>query len=159
MIRQAKLDDLPALAALHGVCFTDGWSVDSLGQLLASPGAFALITEQVGRPAGFILARNAAGEAEILTLAVASAARHAGLGRALICQAARHAATCGANVVFLEVAVANAAARSLYGALGFEEAGRRKGYYVEHPGSAPGDALVLKAELPLRPLGKGCQVD
>jgi len=159
MIRPATLDDLPALAALHGESFADAWSADWLGRLLASPGAFALVAEQVGRPAGFVLARNAAGEAEILTLAVAPAARRAGLGRALVGQAARHATGCGATVIYLEVAVANAPARALYGALGFEEAGRRKGYYAQHPGSAPGDALVLKAELPLRPLGKGSQLD
>ena len=159
MIRPATLDDLPALAALHGASFADAWSADSLGRLLASPGAFALVAERDGRPAGFVLARNAAGEAEILTLAVSPAARRLGLGRALVGEAARGAAESGATVIFLEVAVANLAARSLYGAFGFEEAGRRKGYYMEDPGSAPGDALVLRAELPLRPLGKERQVD
>lgn len=154
MIRAATQADPAALAALHGACFTDGWSADSLGGLLASPGVFALVAERDGGPVGFVMARNAASEAEILTLAVLSAARRAGLGRALVGEAARRAAADGAATMFLEVAIANKAARSLYGALGFEEAGRRKGYYVERPGAVPGDALVLKAELPLRPSGK-----
>ena len=154
MIRPATRDDLPALAALHGACFAQGWSADALGKLLASPGVFALVAERDGAPAGFILARQAADEAEILPLAVAPGARRQGLGRELVGQAALRAKAGGAAIFFLEVAVANDAARALYGALGFREAGRRKGYYAGHP--AGGDALVLKAELPL---GKAGQLD
>jgi len=154
MMRPATQADLAALAALHDACFADGWSADSLGVLLASPGVFALVAERDGGPVGFVMARNAANEAEILTLAVLPAARRTGLGRALVGEAARRARLDGAALMFLEVAIANNAARALYGALGFEEAGRRKGYYVEHPGAAPSDALVLKAQLPLRPSAK-----
>jgi ribosomal-protein-alanine N-acetyltransferase len=55
--------------------------------------------------------------------------------------------------MFLEVAISNVAARALYDRLGFTEAGRRKGYYAR-PGSPPEDALILRSNLPLSPLGK-----
>ena len=157
MIRAATRDDLERLAALHGASFDEAWSAQSVGGLLAAPGSFALIAEDKSRAQGFILARVAAAEAEILTLAVAPSARRAGVGRALIRQMAVQAAAAGASAAFLEVAAGNGAARALYGALGFGEVGRRKGYYAGPSG--PADALVLKAALPLAPLGKGRGVD
>jgi ribosomal-protein-alanine N-acetyltransferase len=157
MIRAATLDDLGALAALHAASFRDAWSAHSIGRLLATPGAFALIAEANDRALGFVLARVAGGEAEILSLAVVPIARRAGLGRALVLEAALRAGAAGALAAFLEVATANDAARALYGALGFAEVGRRKGYYAGPSG--PADALILKAALPLTPLGKAQGVD
>jgi ribosomal-protein-alanine N-acetyltransferase len=140
--------DLAPLAAIHASCFPDAWDARALSELLAMPGTFAVSSDD-----GFILARAAAGEAEILTLAVSPAARRHGLGRALVSEAASHAQQLGATALFLEVAVSNIAARALYIGLGFAEAGRRKGYYAR-PGAAPEDALILRSNLPLSPLGK-----
>jgi ribosomal-protein-alanine N-acetyltransferase len=94
------------------------------------------------------LARAAAGEAEILTLAVMPPARGQGLGRALLQSAAAHAASLGAASVFLEVGADNPAALALYASLGFDRVGQRKAYYAAH---GTGDAWVLKAQLPLPP--------
>ncbi len=140
--------DLAPLAAIHAACFPDAWSAQALADLLATPGTFAIASAD-----GFVLARAAAGEAEILTLAVSPNARRRGTGVALVRAAANEAQRLGAEVLFLEVASGNAAARALYRHLGFTEAGLRKGYYAS-PGRAPEDALVLRANLPLVPLGK-----
>ena len=90
----------------------------------------------------------AAGEAEILTLAVIPSARGRGMGRDLMQAAAMHAGTLGAQTLFLEVGTDNPAALALYNGLGFIRAGQRKGYYPDSH-SQSGDALVLKAVLPL----------
>jgi len=140
--------DLAPLAAIHAACFPDAWDKRALSELLATPGTFA-----ISSPDGFVLARTATGEAEILTLAVTLAARRNGLGRALVTEAASHAQQRGADAMFLEVAISNSAARTLYERLGFTEAGRRKGYYARS-GAPPEDALVLRSNLPLSPLGK-----
>lgn len=131
-------DDAAALAALHAAAFESPWSAGELAALLAAPGVFALA--EPGE--GFVLARVAADEAEILTLAVAPAARRRGLGRRLTEAAAELAAAQGAASLFLEVAEDNAAGRGLYAAAGFVEAGRRPGYYAR-PGTAAVDALIL----------------
>jgi ribosomal-protein-alanine N-acetyltransferase len=136
------------LAALHAASFADTWNEQAIADLLKMPGAFAFADE-----AGFILARAAGGEAEILTLAVTPEARRQGLATTLVFAAASHAHLLGAQSFFLEVAVGNDAARALYARLGFVEAGRRKGYYAI-TGRKPGDALVLRSNLPLSPLGK-----
>lgn len=140
--------DLVPLAAIHAACFADAWDVRALAELLAGPGVFA-----VSAADGFLLARVAADEAEILTLAVRPEARRRGTGAALVAAAASQAQSRGARALFLEVGVANTAARALYTRLGLAEAGRRKGYYAQ-PGAAAQDALVLRSNLPLSPLGK-----
>ncbi len=114
-----------------------------MAEVLASPLVFAL---QAGSPPlGFILARAVAGEAEVLTLAVHPDARRQGAGLALVQAAAEVALATGAETLWLEVAEDNAAALALYAAAGFEEAGRRRGYYPRADGRA--DALTLRCRL------------
>lgn len=140
-LREVRPEEAPALAALHAASFPpdSAWGPDAIALMLGLPGAFGL-----WRPGeGFVLARLAGDEAEILTLAVAPAARRRGLGAALMAGAMVVALTRGAaSAMFLEVAEGNAAARALYLALGFAEVGRRRRYYAD--GS---DALVLRRDL------------
>lgn len=140
------MTDLDALVAIHRACFTDAWGVESFANLLAMPGTFVLQSKD-----GFVLARVAAGEAEILSLGVMPAARRGGQAESLVVESAAKAREQGAVIMFLEVNQNNAAARALYDKLGFREVGRRKGYYRATP---PEDALTLRAELPLTRLGK-----
>jgi tRNA threonylcarbamoyladenosine biosynthesis protein TsaB len=132
------------LAGLHAQAFARPWDAASLQSLLAGPGVFAFAAAS-----GFVLARAAAGEAEILTLAVIPSARGRGLGRDLMQAAAAHAVTLGARTLFLEVGADNPAALALYNGLGFTRAGSRKGYYSDSHSQVGSDALVLKAALPL----------
>ena len=130
-----------ALAFLHARAFPEGerWGAEAMALQLGLPGAFGWIAPC----GGMILARVAADEAEVLTLAVDPARRRAGLGRTLLDAALATAAGRGAKAMFLEVSEANWAARALYGLAGFVEIGRRRAYY-----RAGGDALVLRAAIP-----------
>ncbi|WP_428530920.1 GNAT family N-acetyltransferase [Rhodopila sp.] len=89
-----------------------------------------------------ILVRIAADEAEILTLAVRPELRRGGIGSALIADATVRAAAMGAARLFLEVSIANRAARLLYARMGFVKAGTRPHYYSDNS-----DALVLRRDL------------
>jgi len=134
------------LAALHAACFRDAWEASAIADLLASPGAFAFHHRD-----GFVLARIAGGEAEILTLAVVPPARGKGLGRALLQAAIARAQEQGAHAMFLEVGSDNPHALALYAGLGFTKVGMRKGYYASASGgSGGGDALVLRLSLPAK---------
>ena len=135
--------DAAALAILHAAAFAQPWDEAALRDLLAGPGVFAFAAAS-----GFVLARAAGGEAEILTLAVLPSARGRGLGRALMQAAAARAAAMGADSLFLEVGTDNPAALALYTNLGLARVGARKGYYASGSQS-DGDAFVLKAALPL----------
>ena len=146
-ILPAGLEAAADLALVHAAAFAHPWDADALAEAMASPCAFAL---QAGTPPmGFILARGVAGEAEILTLAVAPAARRQGLGRALVDAAAALAAEASAEVMWLEVAEDNTAARALYAAAGFEPCGRRTRYYSRPQGAV--DALMLRRRLNTTP--------
>lgn len=133
-----QADDVAVLAGWHATSFPDAWSAGSIRELFAGPGVFAFVA-----PNGFIIARAAGDEAEILTLAVPPAARRQGFGRALIQAAALYAEGLGARVLFLEVVTDNEPAVRLYTGLGFTAAGRRKAYYAGR------DADILTINLPL----------
>lgn len=128
------------LATLHGRCFVTPrpWGADEFVDFLADPLCFLLVEAD----AGFLLGRVAAGEAELLTIAVAPEARRRGLGRKLLARFIYQARLRAAESAFLEVAEDNAAAKALYLAAGFGESGRRKGYYYA-PDGTRSDALVM----------------
>ncbi|MGR4862587.1 ribosomal protein S18-alanine N-acetyltransferase [Caulobacter sp. LARHSG274] len=132
------------LADLHDRAFARPWTAEAFETLLKSPGVFAVLGEG-DQPQGFILCRAIAGEAEILTVAVAPAARRRGWGAALVEMAAGLAREAGAEALFLEVADDNQAAVKLYEATGFDRVGLRKGYYP-HPDGAR-DAVVMRRTL------------
>lgn len=114
------------MAQLHAESFTlpPPWSQAELEATLASPFTFALTKSQA-----FLLAQVVAGEATLLTIAVAPIARRLGLGRALVADFLTQSRQRQATSAFLEVAETNHAARALYTAAGFAPTGRRKGYY------------------------------
>jgi ribosomal-protein-alanine N-acetyltransferase len=87
-----------------------------------------------------------AGEAELLTVAVAPEARGRGLAQRLVSRFLYQARLRGAEVAFLEVAEDNAPARLVYSRAGFTETGRRRGYYRTSDGRAV-DALVMQRVL------------
>jgi [ribosomal protein S18]-alanine N-acetyltransferase len=138
--------DAPALAAIHAESFEDSWGAADMASVLGSPGAFGLVVRGEGPSvAAFALARVAADEAELLTLAVALVARRQGVGAALVEAVAAAAAAVGAVRLFLEVAADNEAALALYRGAGFAPAGRRPAYYRRGAGMA--DALVFARDL------------
>lgn len=143
--------DLDIVAALHGGCFDDGWSAAAIAALLATPGSFGLLSIASEAPSGFVLARIAADEAEIISLGVLPALRRRGLARGLLDAAALHAADSGVCRLFLEVAADNAAARGLYLREGFAQVGRRAGYYRRAGGAV--DALILARPLAISARG------
>jgi len=128
------------MALIHAAAFPPGerWSATALGLQLSMPGAFGWIDPTCG----FVLARVAADEAEILTLAVLPAGQQQGRGRVLLGAAIAEATRRGACALLLEVAVGNAAACALYTRAGFSEVGRRPRYYASRQ-----DALVLRCPL------------
>lgn len=142
--------DAAAIAALHEEEFARPWSEDEFDALLAQPAVFGFAAREIGHPgapmAGFVLARQAADEGEILTLAVARAERGQGLGRDLVEAVMRALYAERATAVFLEVDAGNAPALSLYLRLGFHQVGVRPTYYRDGEGP-PSDALVMRRDL------------
>jgi ribosomal-protein-alanine N-acetyltransferase len=92
---------------------------------------------------GFIVARIAADEMEILNLGVSYRTRRRGIASKLLAASIAEGKRRGASRAFLEVRESDSGARAFYQSQGFQEAGRRKLYY-SHPFE---DALLLSCTL------------
>lgn len=142
-------EDGRVLASLHKARFARAWSDGEFHSLLSQDTVFGFIAWQTnasGRPAGgFVLARAAAGEAEILTIGVDTRFERAGLGWRLMQAALREARMRGAQEIFLEVDEGNLAALRLYEKLGFAKVGERKAYYEQ--AGRRSTALVMRRDL------------
>jgi ribosomal-protein-alanine N-acetyltransferase len=145
-LTEASPRDAAAIATLHAASFRRGWSDGEIERLLLERNIVAHRAMTGRTLQGFILSRLAAGEAEILSVAVASARRGRGLARALLNLHLRRLAGLGARAVFLEVDEDNEPARRLYNRAGFREVGRRPGYYQQGRDRAA-TALVLRRDL------------
>lgn len=158
VVRPLKLEDGGALAVLHADAFAKPWTDGEFEALLSQEAVFGYAAVETGRPGGtpvgFVLARLAAGEAEILTVAVARVHRRLGIGRQLMDAVLRELHSARAEVLFLEVEEANAAALALYRRLGFYQVASRPHYY-RNPESRRSNALVMRRDLHARRTAEG----
>lgn len=147
----ARIDDSRAMADIHEKSFARPWSTEEIAALMEDHRIVQAIAlrRRVGRGdrlLGFVMMRAAGGEAEILTIAVASGARRRGYGRRLMEEAGRRAYRDRAEALFLEVDQSNRGAIALYRSLGYETVAERARYYQGAPGG-PGTALVMRLSL------------
>ncbi len=92
--------DAEIIAVLHGESFEhEPWSTRAVAEILVMPGAFGYLAWRERQPAGFALVRAAAGECEILSIAVRPASRRRGLGRALLRAALQRARSMGSTTI------------------------------------------------------------
>ncbi|MFN4016203.1 MAG: GNAT family N-acetyltransferase [Reyranella sp.] len=142
--------DLDQASRLHFSAFEPmgerGWSRADIAGLLASPGVAGLLLTEAGVEIGMAICRIVAGEAELLTIAVASAHRRRGAARQLLGAIVESARAGGARTLFLEVGADNSAALALYESLGFQSVGRRTAYYPR-PNRSAVDAFVMRLNL------------
>ena len=149
-VRALEIDDSRALAALHEEDFIRPWTDGEFESLLSQETVFGFAAVEEGlpkaKPCGFVLARRAAGEAEILTVTVSRALRRRGIGRMLMDAVLRTLHAERAEALFLEVDENNAAAIALYQRLGFRQVGRRPDYYRD-AFARRSNALVMRRDL------------
>src|SRR5258708_22228481 len=129
-LSEAGARDAAALSALHAAAFRRGWSEDEFERLLLEKNVIAHRAMMGRSLAGFIVSRLAAGEAEILSVAVATARRGRGLARKLLDLHLRRLAGLGATAVFLEVDEDHAPAPRLYVRAGLRHVRRPPPHYA-----------------------------
>lgn len=147
--------DLGRLARLHQSCFDDPWGRADLAHLLALPGGFGLIARLFERNlsgldgmrgVGFALCRVVRDESELLSIGVGPAYRRRAVGSQLLREAMDRCRRAGARTMFLEVATDNRSAQELYQRYGFQEVGRRDGYY-QRPDGTRASAYTMAGDL------------
>jgi [ribosomal protein S18]-alanine N-acetyltransferase len=146
LVERATPIDASLMAAIHASCFPRPWDEAAMAQFIAGADCLCLIASTIddtgGVAAGFLIARKAADEAELLTLGVGPAWRRRGLGRALLQAAMALLRASGTKRLFLEVEDGNEAALQLYRSVGAKAVGHRPGYY-EHGADAAIFSLAL----------------
>jgi ribosomal-protein-alanine N-acetyltransferase len=141
--------DLVAVAALEAEAHPAPWTAGNFRDALAA-GYSTVVGEAGGVIVAYGVLMMGPGEAQILNLTVAPAARRRGLARALLRRFLDDAGRLGAEQCFLEVRLSNAAAIALYRAEGFVPVARRAAYYPAGDGSGTReDALVLRRSVRL----------
>jgi ribosomal-protein-alanine N-acetyltransferase len=143
IIREMKREDVPAIAELEKLCFSDPWSENSIASELDNPLSYWLVAEDNGKIAGYVGSQSVLDAADMMNLAVSPDCRQQGVGQALVNELVQHLQKNNVIALLLEVRVSNAPAISLYEKLGFEQVGRRPKYY-HNPRE---DALILRKEL------------
>ncbi len=146
VLSEAGPRDAAAFSVLHAAAFRRGWSEQEIEALLLDLNVVAHRATRGRHLAGFILSRLADDEAEILSVAIASAWRGRGLARKLLDLHLRRLAGLSARIVFLEVGEDNRAATRLYARAGFREVGRRQNYY-QNGADKGATAVVLRRDL------------
>lgn len=139
----------PAMAAAHAQAFATSWREDEFEDLLDGEGIYGFLATD-DTPLGVILCRIAADQVEVLTVGVVPAARRHGVGEALVTAAMGIARVRQVAQAFLEVAVDNDAAISLYERLGFRRSGKRL-YYYDRGEAGRVHALVMRLDLTSEP--------
>ena len=143
IIREMKLTDVPAIAELEKICFSDPWSENSIASELDNPLSYWLVADDNGIIAGYVGSQSVLDAADMMNLAVSPDYRKQGIGQALVRGLVNHLQQNNVIALLLEVRVSNHPAISLYEKLGFVQVGRRPKYY-HNPRE---DALILRKEL------------
>lgn len=131
--------------------FGEAWNRQQVAGALAMPHTWCLLAGPDGGPpgegeeaVGFALSRGAAGEEELLLIAVHHGYRGRGVGSCLLQRFIAQAQARGADRLFLEMREGNTAAH-LYQRHGFRQIGRRRNYYRSRD-NRHFDALTLSLE-------------
>ncbi|MEO7116528.1 MAG: ribosomal protein S18-alanine N-acetyltransferase [Caldimonas sp.] len=139
----ASLDDVLVLEdEVYPFPWTRGNFVDSLA---AGYTAWTLRLGDGGL-IGYCVAMIGVDEMHLLNITVAPAARRRGHARRLLDSLARVCRERAAARLWLEVRESNGEARDAYRRLGFEEVGRRRGYYPAPEGRRE-DAIVMSLDI------------
>ncbi|MEM5471185.1 GNAT family N-acetyltransferase [Hoeflea sp. AS60] len=150
LVLAIEMADARTASRIHGEAFARAWGDGEFESLISQQSVFGYLACPEGRArdaaAGFVLCREAAGEAEILSIGISPKQRRTGLGWRLMRTAILEARRRGAEEMFLEVDETNAAAVQMYRKLNFVQVGERRAYYVRD-GAPSTTALVMRRDL------------
>ncbi|MGF1550291.1 MAG: ribosomal protein S18-alanine N-acetyltransferase [Sphingomonadaceae bacterium] len=149
VIAAGDTEDLPAVMRIMSQSFDprygEAWTATQCSGLLGTPGVWLDLASIDERAIGFAMARLLVDECELLLLAVDPSMQKKGIGTRLLESFVDTARRQGATRLHLEVREGNPAI-SLYERSGFDNIGRRRGYY-DGAGGHRYDALTYARTL------------
>ncbi len=142
--------DVPGVMVLEERCHPHPWTKGIFTDCLRV-GYEGWLLQRGAALLGYGMLSIAAGESHLLNITIAPDFQGRGLGRELLEFLAERAQRGGAESLLLEVRPSNRAAIALYEGAGFNEIGRRPGYYPAAQGRE--DAVLYARQLDLDPGG------
>lgn len=139
IIRRMTEQDIPVVAKLEQMIFTDPWSENVYKQTLALDNVVYLVVEEDGEVIGVSGIQNIVGDGEITNVMIAPEYRGRGYAYQMLQSLLEEGAKIGVTDYTLEVRCSNENAIRLYEKLGFVSEGIRPGFY-EHPKE---DAVIM----------------
>lgn len=140
-IRTLEPDDIQDVLEIEQQVYPFPWArqifVDSI-----EAGSLLVVMERHQKIVGYGVLSSAAGESQLLNIAISPDAQGDGLGEILLRWLIEQARNAGSEMFFLEVRLSNRVAQNLYMKLGFNEIGMRKDYYRATGGRLE-DALMF----------------
>lgn len=138
--------DLEDVFALEQSVYPHPWSMANFEDSLNSNYEAWVLRDRDGELLGYFLLMAVVDEAHLLNVAVSAEKQRQGLGRFLLNQAVACARGLGMESVLLEVRPSNTRALEIYERYGFEQIGRRKGYYPA-ANQQREDAVVMRFQV------------
>lgn len=136
---------LDQVMPIEDASYTHPWTRGIFEDCLRVGYSAWVVSDAQGQVLAYALMTMAAGEAHVLNICVAPAQRRQGLAEFLLRHLIMIARAASVTLMLLEVRVSNLGAQQLYAGFGFNQIGRRRGYYPATDGRE--DALVLALEL------------
>jgi [ribosomal protein S18]-alanine N-acetyltransferase len=137
-IAPLSLDRLDEVEAIEQAVYPRPWSAATWREELTRDDRCYLAALEDGRVVGYAGCSLGAGEANVLTVAVAPDAQRRGHGGRLVAALLAEVTARGIDAVTLEVRASASSAQRLYRRAGFASAGVRPGYYQDD-----GEAAVI----------------
>ena len=141
-IRTMEPQDVPQVAELEKVCFSDPWSEKSIVSELDNPLSCWLVAVSGEQVVGYVGSQTVLDGSDMMNIAVSPDFRRKGIAESLIEALVSLLRDRKSRCLILEVRASNVPAIALYEKLGFLEIGRRRNYY-RNPKE---DALILRKE-------------
>ena len=143
VIRKMTVEDIPAVVALDQLSFSLPWPERSFRfELTQNTASRCWVAEVDGHMVGMIVNWLLVDEVHVATLATHPDFRRQGIAKELLAHSLRYMSGEGAVSSFLEVRESNTAAREMYRKFGYEDTGRRRGYYKDNNE----DAILMTLE-------------
>ncbi len=138
-IREMEIDDLEQVMPMEEALFSVPWTANGFFSFLLREDALFLVAEERGEILGYCGVLMVFDQGDIVNVGVKAERQGQGIGRKLLNALIRRSGEKGVTSLYLEVRMSNRMAIGLYGSLGFEKLGVRKGYY-EYPKE---DGLIM----------------
>lgn len=139
VVRPARIEDVPAVAALEAEVFTDPWPAHLYVQEIGQPLRFQrVVTTPEGWVVAYLFACWQVDELHVLKVACNPIYQGRGIATALLGEALAEVNRGRGRGIILEVRPSNQRALALYRYLGYTTLGRRTRYYTDGE-----DAMVM----------------